>query len=127
MHMFCESHQVDQVPIALAKLLDKSPATTTTTITELSATLDELATAAKELAEREAELERRETELAEGLEAFALARQESAIWSEATAARDSHWRTLIAVQLNQLQPQSPTATVLRHLDSIATAERQMEG
>jgi hypothetical protein len=101
--------------------------TTTTTITELSATLDELATAAKELAEREAELIRREAELAEGLEAFALARQESAIWSEATAARDSHWRTLIAVQLGHLQPQSPTATVLRHLEGMVAGQHQMEG
>lgn len=99
----------------------------TTTIGELSATLEEMATAAKELAEREAELSRREAELAEGLEAFALARQESAIWSEATAARDRHWRTLIAVQLGYLQPQSPTATVLRHLEGMAGGLRQMGG
>ena len=98
-----------------------------TTIGELSATLEELATAAKELAEREAELSRREAELAEGLEAFVLIRQESSIWSEATAARDRHWRTLIAVQLGYLQPQSPTATVLRHLEGMAAGSQQMEG
>lgn len=98
-----------------------------TTIGELSATLEEMAAAARGLAEREAELSRREAELAEGLEAFVLVRQESAIWSEATAARDRHWRTLIAVQLGHLQPQSPTATVLRHLEGMAAGSQQMEG
>lgn len=98
-----------------------------TTIGELSATIDELAIAARELAEREAELDRREAELARGMEAWTVARQESTVWAEATAARDRHWRTLIAVQLEQLQPQCATATVLRRLEAMATGDQQMGG
>lgn len=94
----------------------------------LGAVLDSLNERVKAMAAREAEMSQREADLAEGYEKLNMARQESAIWAEATAARDRHWVMCIGMQLEQLQPQSATATVLRRLEVLATGQqRQMEG
>lgn len=94
----------------------------------LGAVLDSLNERVKAMAAREAEMSQREADLAEGFEALGMARQESAIWAEATAARDRHWRMCIGMQLEQLTPECNTARVLRRLEAIAVGQqRQMEG
>lgn len=100
-----------------------------TTITDLSQALSDLAAHSGRLAEREADLARRVADLdhreaaaAAAIERATAERTSSALWAEATAARDQHWRTMVALQLEQLNPQSPTATVLRRLVEMATGE-----
>lgn len=72
---------------------------------------------ARELAAeaREAELDRREAELAASMEAFTAARQDGAMWAEATGIERGRWPTLIAAQMEHLHPSGGTATILRRL------------
>jgi hypothetical protein len=75
----------------------------------------ELASRTLALDEREAELERREVELAAALEAFTAAKQDSAIWADATAAERLRWLALVDNQLQWFRPDGTVATVLGRL------------
>jgi hypothetical protein len=97
----------------------------TATINDLGNALSTLAAHTGRLAEqetalaaREADLSRREAELAAAMEQQST----SALWAQATAARDNHWRMMIALQLEHLSPHGATATVLRHLQVLAVGE-----
>lgn len=104
-------------------------ATEATFLQRLAIEADRLAALEADLVNREAAMAEREANVAEAYERLTLASQETAIWREATATRDRHWATLIALQLQHLSPQSSTATTLRHLERLATGQDlvQMEG
>lgn len=113
----------------LGSHLATTTATEATFLQRLAIEADRLAALEADLTKREAAMAECEANVAEAYERLTLANRETAIWREATAARDRHWATLIALQLQQLSPQSSTATMLRHLERLATGQDlvQMEG
>lgn len=91
--------------------------------------LQTLAAESARLAALEEDLRAREIILAEGFEQLTMAQRDSATWAAASAERDRHWTAMINMQLEQLTPQSSTATVLRHLRGMGVGQdsTQVEG